>query len=722
MEKEQQEQKKLEIAHPSKLSFKQFLEKIKDDSGLSQEDFLKYRITIPINDLETFKKFKNCAYMKIELEKRTEEQLKDETYLKELNKIDTSLILINSELNEFYAKTNIIQYYKNYSQNPIELILKFPYNSSVQFSKFTLEMNNKKVVSKVLDKEKAEEKYNDAIASGNVGVISSIKEKFIKVNIGNISGGELIKLTTEFIQFLNTEDMSYCFKIMKNFPEFCTKDNKIRLFRIQTNIDLKTHSKMTRLITRGFPKSLEKKFNNDYTQCKFYYSSSNNTQEVFNKKEFKILFRTASMNNMNLITQYDPAKDETSCIFNMVYNTSNINIPLLDKPDINDKENYIELYQKDIINSNPSLFIFLIDQSGSMCGLPMDLVKESLIFFLQSLPKNSYYQLIGFGSSFQYITPEEPSKYTIEEVTKTNSTIKNLNADLGGTNLLKPLKAIFKWKNYDNINLCRNLFILTDGHVEDRNKCLDLISENLENYRIHTFGLGNYFDKTFIESAGQNGSYNFVNDIKKIKSKIIISLNQALRGYLYSPKIEIENVKKNYEFIPKGKVCYQDESFNNYFIVKNKIEDIIKVNFEYYDKLELTKKEYLFDEKNIFKEEDGDIISKIIIGNILNNKSIEANEEIELAKKYQVLSKSTSLYAKLENENANKNLSQLEVVEQSELNYIEPNNNKKVKKIRKKLKKNIQVKVAVVIVIVKVMIIDVRKRKKVKTRKLKHVD
>ena len=339
MEKEQQEQKKLEIAHPSKLSFKQFLEKIKDDSGLSQEDFLKYRITIPINDLETFKKFKNCAYMKIELEKRTEEQLKDETYLKELNKIDPSLILINSELNEFYAKTNITQYYKNYSENPIELILKFPYNSSVQFSKFTLEMNNKKVVSKVLDKEKAEEKYNDAIASGNVGVISSIKDKFIKVNIGNISGGELIKLTTEFIQFLNTEDMSYCFTIMKNFPEFCTKDNKIRLFRIQTNIDLKTHSKMTRLITRGFPKSLEKKFNNDYTQCKFYYSSSNNTQELFNKKEFKILFRTASMNIMNLITQYDPAKDETSCIFNMVYNTSNINIPLLDKPDINDKEN-----------------------------------------------------------------------------------------------------------------------------------------------------------------------------------------------------------------------------------------------------------------------------------------------------------------------------------------------------------------------------------------------
>ena len=203
MEKEQQEPKKLEIYHPSKLSFKQFLEKIKDDSGLSQEDFLKYRITIPINDLETFKKFKNCAYMKIELEKRTEEQLKDETYLKELNKIDPSLILINSELNEFYAKTNITQFYQNTLNSPIELILRFPYNSNVQFSKFNLELNDNKIISKVIDKEKAEEKYNDAIANKKVGVISSHDDQYINVIIGNINpGGErngFTKLLNSFI-------------------------------------------------------------------------------------------------------------------------------------------------------------------------------------------------------------------------------------------------------------------------------------------------------------------------------------------------------------------------------------------------------------------------------------------------------------------------------------------------------------------------------------------
>ena len=58
----------------------------------------------------------------------------------------------------------------------------------------------------------------------------------------------------------------------------------------------------------------------------------------------------------------------------------------------------------------------------------------------------------------------------------------------------------------------------------------------------------------------------------------------------------------------------------------------------------------------------------------MNNNSFEINKEIELAKKYQVLSKYTSLYAEVENENSNPYLSNFEVVEQSNFEYIEQQN------------------------------------------------
>ena len=556
--------KSLKIS-PFQLSFKEFLERIGEESGLSEEELLKYKIMLPILDYNTFKILKNYKNLSFILEKRKNEELEDKTYLNELNKIDPNLVEIETELNEFYAKTNVIQYYANNLDVPIELILKFPNNSKIQFSKFTLEMNNKKVVSKVIEKEKAIEKYNDAIAGGNAGAFSSKEVNYIKVNIGNIPSKSIVKLTTEFIQFLSTEDMSYCYTFMKNFPDFSTQNykNNAKLQKIKVKINVKTFSKITRLITKGFTQYIDKKFNENYTQCKLYYYSLNkDIKKQLENDEFKVLFRTESMNKVNLMIQYDKNKDETSCLLSMVYNNKNIIIPNNEKPDTNIDNNYINLYQQNIINSNPSLFIFLLDQSGSMYGDPMKMLKESLIFFLQSLPRGSYYQLIGFGTTFRYIYSKNILEYTPENVSKTISVIEKLDSDLGGTALFKPLDIIFKKRKYENINLCKNLFILTDGYVEDKEKTLNLIKYNSKNFRIHSFGLGKYFDSDFIEQAGQNGSSNYITDSAKLKTGVIQALNKTLRSYLYDAEVNITNFDKLIDFRPIDKVCYQDESLN----------------------------------------------------------------------------------------------------------------------------------------------------------------
>ena len=375
------------------------------------------------------------------------------------------------------------------------------------------------------------------------------------------------------------------------------------------------------------------------------------------------------MNDYNLITQYDPKKDETSCILSMIYNRNDINIPKNDLPDLDEKKNYIELYQKNLINSYPSLFIFLIDQSGSMTGKPIDIVKESLLFFLQSLPKNSYYQLIGFGSTMKYISSEEPLEYTVENVEQTIKKVKKLKANLGGTEFYKPLQNIFSNKNFDDLNLCKNLFILTDGDVWDREQSLKLIKNNLDVFRVHSFGIGNDFDKKFIVEAGKNGSYNFIRDIDKIKSNAIQTLNKALRNYLFDFKINVKNIDTEYNYFPKNKIYYQDEFLNYYFIIKNKLNNNINISIEYYDKKELVKKEINFDKNNIISENDGDIIGKIIIGNILNNTDLSEEKSIELSKKYQVLSKYTSLYAEVENEKTIQN--EMLIIEQNKIQDIE---------------------------------------------------
>ena len=724
-------------------SFKQFLEIIIQKFGLSKDELYKNKIVLQIPDLEIYNLVKNnpriyyskpmeiktnedlqkCKVMlpildsnvyyvtrknadlTFILEKRNEEELQDQNYRRTFDKIEENEVKIDAELNEFYAKTEVTQYYINHLNKPVELVLKFPYNSSVQFSKFTLDINGKKVISKVIEKEKAKEKYNDALASGNTGAISSQKDDYIVVNIGNIAPKSIVKLETEFIQFLKSEDMSYCYSTIKKFPVIFTnkKTADEKLKNLNVKITIKAHSKILRLVTKGMVKNKNQKFNDDYTQCVIEYLSSEVDKEYQKSRKkrkkrkdsddsedsddsdekeeeeeenhenekgddddcFKILFRTEKMNNFNLITQYDPNKDETSCIMSMTYNRKDIDIAKADKPDMNDKNNYIDLYQKNLINNYPSLFIFLIDQSGSMSGKPIALVKETLLFFLQSLPKNSFYQLIGFGSSVNYIYSEEPVEYTVDNVNETISEIKKLDANLGGTKLYEPLKNIFNNKNYDKLNLCRNLFILTDGEVWDRNESLKLIEDNKDVFRVHSFGIGNSFDRNFIQNSGKNGSYCFIKNIQKIKSNVIQTLNKTLRNYLFDCKISVNNLKTEYSYFTSQRICYQDEFLNFYFIIKNKINNV-NIDVQYYDKNELIKKNYIFDNNNnnYICENDGDIISKIIIGNILNNTSLEPEKNIELSRRYQVLSKYTSLYAEIENEFKNQN--EMSYIEQSD--------------------------------------------------------
>ena len=70
---------------------------------------------------------------------------------------------------------------------------------------------------------------------------------------------------------------------------------------------------------------------------------------------------------------------------------------------------------------------------------------------------------------------------------------------MGGTNINSPLESIYNDKSYSKINLPKHIFLLTDGQVNDRNGCIDLITANTNKLSIYAFGIGNYFDNILLK-------------------------------------------------------------------------------------------------------------------------------------------------------------------------------------------------------------------------------
>lgn len=155
-------------------------------------------------------------------------------------------------------------------------------------------------------------------------------------------------------------------------------------------------------------------------------------------------------------------------------------------------------------------YIFVIDRSGSMSGPKIDLAKRALKHSLKVLPSHCYFNVVSFGNDFAVMFPES-RKLTSSAVGEAVSLIDRFSADLGGTELLKPIKAAFAMKSLPGVK--QFVVVLTDGQVNNPRDIFAFIRENRNSRKVFAIGIGTDFSEELVIGIADAGGGNWASAV-----------------------------------------------------------------------------------------------------------------------------------------------------------------------------------------------------------------
>ena len=185
----------------------------------------------------------------------------------------------------------------------------------------------------------------------------------------------------------------------------------------------------------------------------------------------------------------------------------------------------------------PAEIVFVVDRSGSMSGSRIKHARECMQLFMRSLPEDCYFNIIGFGSSFRKLFPSS-KKYDDSSLRAASSHISSMGSDLGGTQLVEPLRSVFTSTPIRGYP--RQVFVLTDGQVSNTAEVIKLVETNKQTNRVFSLGLGESVSHNLVEGIARagRGTAQFVANGEEMAEKVMKQLKEAIQPALTNVKVD----------------------------------------------------------------------------------------------------------------------------------------------------------------------------------------
>lgn len=178
--------------------------------------------------------------------------------------------------------------------------------------------------------------------------------------------------------------------------------------------------------------------------------------------------------------------------------------------------------------------IFVLDCSGSMSGHSINEAKQALTIFLKGMNRSMSFNVYIFGSRFDSLF-KASQPYGTDSLNRATEYLSGVDADLGGTELLAPLRHIYAAGAGKN----RKVVLITDGEIGNEQEVARLVRENAGTTGLFAVGIGygpnEYLIKQLARSSG--GSAECIAPGERIEPVVLRLFQKVISGRLGNPVV-----------------------------------------------------------------------------------------------------------------------------------------------------------------------------------------
>ncbi|XP_048039827.1 von Willebrand factor A domain-containing protein 5A-like isoform X6 [Megalobrama amblycephala] len=431
--------------------------------------------------------------------------------------------------------------YVNEEERPLEAVFVFPLPADAAVCHFSAKIGEQEIVAELQDKESARDQYDDAVSSGQQAFLleeSNESSDVFKLSVGCLSPGENAVISIVYVMELSVQAdhaLRFCLPAVLN-PRYTPAASAAGVpevfsacvipYTLSLSVEVRSSDRISRLES-SCPLDPLVFLDAQHTHATVNLSAGHRFD-----KDVELLLYYENTHQPTAVVEAGAGAAQPGSL---------MGDPVL----------MISLYPEfpvDVMSSLASRgeFIFVVDRSGSMdcmmhhgkdAQMRIQSARDTLLLLLKSLPMGCYFNIYGFGSRFESFFPQSVvySEDTMEEAL---NRVKNMKADMGGTEILQPLKHIYSQPCYPDHP--RQLFIFTDGEVGNTKEVLDLVKSHVNSHRCFSFGIGEGASTALITGMAREGSGHaqFITGTDRIQPKVMQSLRFALQPAVDSISVD----------------------------------------------------------------------------------------------------------------------------------------------------------------------------------------